>query len=175
MINVEFLQSHALFGGIGDADIKAIQTLLQEEYFSKGDFLAKEGEAGDRLYFICEGSVEVLKKIDGLAEVGQVSLAVFGKGDTIGEMELIDIQPRSASVRALEDVSALSLSNQAMYHIYKHHLDVFARLVLNIAREISRRLRRMDALVGSSLFSAPPETDTSRHRDTPSVTLKVDR
>lgn len=153
MVNVEFLQSHALFGGIGDTDIKAIQSFLQEEHFSKGEFLAREGEAGDRLYFICKGSVEVLKRLNGSSGFDQVTLAIFGKGDTIGEMELIDIQPRSASVRALEDVLALSLSNQAMYEIYKHHLDVFAMLVLNIAREISRRLRRMDALVGSSLFS----------------------
>lgn len=161
MVDVEFLQSHALFGGIGDADIKAIQKLLQEENFSKGEFLAREGEQGDRLYFICEGSVEVLKKVQSPTGIEQVSLAVFGKGDTIGEMELIDIQPRSASVRALEDVLALSLSNQTMYQIYKLHRDVFAMLVLNIAREISRRLRRMDALVGSSVFSSPQKTDTS--------------
>lgn len=161
MVNVEFLQSHALFGGISEADIKAIQILLQEEHFPKGKFLAKEGEQGDRLYFICEGSVEVLKTVHSSAGVEQVSLAVFGKGDTIGEMELIDIQARSASVRALEDVLALSLSNQTMYQIYKSHRDAFTMLVLNIAREISRRLRRMDALVGSSVFSSPCEMDNT--------------
>jgi CRP-like cAMP-binding protein len=174
MVNVEFLQSHALFGGIGDVDIKAIQKHLQEERFSQGEFLAKEGEAGDRLYFICKGSVEVLKKVHNSPGFEQVTLAVFGKGDTIGEMELIDIQARSASVRALEDVLALSLSNQAMYEIYKEHLDVFAMLVLNIAREISRRLRRMDALVDSSLFSSPPEIDTFPRSGTHKIT-KFDR
>jgi CRP-like cAMP-binding protein len=156
MVNVEFLQSHALFGGISKGDMESIQTLLREERFTKGEFLAREGEQGDRLYFVCEGSVEVLKEVHSSAGVEQVSLAIFGKGDTIGEMELIDIQPRSASVRALENVLTLSLSHQDIYQIYKNNRNAFTMLVLNIAREISRRLRRMDALVGSSLFSAPP-------------------
>jgi CRP-like cAMP-binding protein len=156
MVELEFLQSHALFGGIGDSDMGAIRKLLKEERFLEGQFLAKEGEQGDRLYFICAGSVEILKKIsgpDGTDEQGR--LAVLGRGDAVCEMELVDIQSRSASVRALEDVSALSLSHGDFYKIYKNNRDAFIMLVLNIAREISRRLRRMDALVGSALFSQP--------------------
>ena len=111
MVKGTFLQSHALFGGISDEAIEKIMPLLKEEKFSVGENIVGEGEDGDRLYFICEGSVEVLKTVASPEGASERRLAVFGVGDSFGEMELIDIQPRSATVRATEAVSALSLSN----------------------------------------------------------------
>ena len=162
MVEIEDLQSHALFGGITDENMKAIRKMLKQEHFSEGELIAEEGRQGDRLYFICEGSVEILKNVPGQGETEQVRLAVRRKWDTICEMEIIDIQPRSASVRALEEVSALSLSHGDLYEIYKSNRDTFILLVLNIAREISRKLRGMDALVSSALFSKPGEPETSK-------------
>jgi CRP/FNR family cyclic AMP-dependent transcriptional regulator len=82
----------------------------------------------------------------------QRQLAILEEGATFGEMELIDIQCCVASVRALEDVKLLTLTNADMYRIYEDNLEAFAMIVMNIAREISRRLRRMDDLMTSSLY-----------------------
>lgn len=73
---------------------------------SAGDVLFAEGEAGDAAYYVLEGRCEVLRTIDGQ----QQSLATVGKGEIVGEMSLIDNQPRMASVRALEDSTFLSIS-----------------------------------------------------------------
>jgi CRP/FNR family cyclic AMP-dependent transcriptional regulator len=152
MVGIEFLQSHALFGGVSDEGMEVIRPLLKEERFGKGDLIVKEGDSGDRLYFICEGSVEVLKDVSSATGDAHRQLAVLVAGDTFGEMELIDIQLRSASVKALEDVSALTLSNRDMHRIYKSNLEVFTMVVMNMAREISRRLRIADAHAGSLLY-----------------------
>lgn len=149
----EFLQTHALFGGICDEDIAQIIPLLKEEHFVKGDMIIKEGDEGDMLHFIVEGSVEVIKHIDCDNKGSCRQLAVFGPGETFGEMELIDIQKRSASVRALEDVKALTLSSRDMYKLYHSNLKAYTMIILNIAREISRRLRRMDLVVAHPLYS----------------------
>jgi len=61
-------------------------------------------------------------------------------------MELIDMQRRSATVRALEPVSALALSNGDLFRIYESDLPTFTLVVLNLARELSRRLRSLDDL-----------------------------
>ena len=151
MMNAEFLQSHALFGGISDKHMQDILPLLREQTFSKGEFIVNEGEHGNRLYFICEGSVEVLKKAHSPEGIIQRRLAVLRQGDTFGEMELIDVQSRSASIKALEPVSALTLRHEDMYKLYKRNLEAFTMIVMNIAREISRRLRNMDDLVGKGL------------------------
>jgi CRP-like cAMP-binding protein len=63
------------------------------------------------------------------------------------------IQPRSASVRARTELSVLSMSNTDMHTLYKESPHAFVMIVMNIAREISRRLRKMNRLVASSVYS----------------------
>ena len=88
------------------------------------------------------------------AAPGGRRLAVLREGDTFGEMELVDVQKRSASVRVLDGLKVLTLSNEDMYEIFQHHKDTFIIILMNVAREISRRLRKMDALVASSLYGS---------------------
>ena len=152
MVARKFLQSHALFGGVGDADMEAITPMLKEQEYEAGEFIIKEGERGDRLYFLCEGSVEILKDHPSSCGVATKRLAVLCAGDSFGEMEFIDVQCRSASVRALEKASVLTLSNQDLYKIYESNVETFVIIIMNMAREISRRLRKMDALVASCLY-----------------------
>lgn len=152
MIKKEFLQSHALFGGVGDEDMEMIMSMLKEEHFPPGVFIIREGEEGDTLHFICSGSVEVLKEVAGPDGPVQERLAVLSSGDAFGEMELIDIQKRSASVRTLEEVSALTLSNRDVYQIYCRNIKAYTIIIMNLARELSRRLRKMDILLSQALY-----------------------
>lgn len=156
MVTSEFLQSHSLFGGILDDQLEEIKPLLEEVKFARGDTIITEGEEGDRLYFICEGSVEILKDPTPRDDDVPQRIAVLGAGDTFGEMELIDIQRRAATVVAIEEVTALTLSNADLYRIYKLNLKTFTMIVMNLARDISRRLRKMDALAASALYTAHP-------------------
>ena len=150
MIGTKFLQSHALFGGVSDEEIRMVRAYLEEARFAKGTQICTEGEPNDRLFFICEGSVSIVKRASA-ADDDPETIARLGAGDAFGEMELIDIQPCVATVTAEEDVTALTLSNRALYRIYKANLKTYAMIVLNMAREISRRLRRMDAVVATAL------------------------
>ena len=152
MIGLKFLQSHSLFGGLTDQETEKIRDLLQEEYFRAGTDIVKEGQPNDRLYFICEGKVEIMKASDTPDRESE-AIAELGEGDAFGEMEFIDIQPCVATVRAKEDVSALTLANRSLYEIYKWNVKTYAILVMNMAREISRRLRKMDAAVATSLYA----------------------
>ncbi|MEH6648563.1 MAG: cyclic nucleotide-binding domain-containing protein [Motiliproteus sp.] len=156
MVDRSFLQSHALFGGISDSDIAIVEAQLKNEQFASGEYLFRQGDAGDRLLLICKGSVEIL---DEEGHATPVRLAVRGVGNSIGEMALIDIQSRSASVRALEPVTAMSLSCQSLLSIYQSTPELFTQIIVNIAREISRRLRSMDALLSSALYDAGHERD----------------
>jgi CRP-like cAMP-binding protein len=150
------LEKHALFGGLQPNEIELLRALMKEECFAAGSDIVSEGDLGDRLYFIVEGSVEVVKACPG-DEGETAQLAVLHAGDTFGEMELIDIQRRSATVRALEGVVALSLSNRDLYRLSQESLQTFTMLVMNIAREISRRLRRLNVVVASALFANPED------------------
>jgi CRP/FNR family transcriptional regulator, cyclic AMP receptor protein len=150
MIKAEDLQSHALLGGVSDEGLALVIPLFKQVSFEKGAFVVNEGEQGNRMFFIRQGKVEVVKHTDASPTTRR--LAILSEGDTFGEMELIDIQPRSASVRALERLTLLTLSNEDMYEIYERDKELFIIILMNIAREISRRLRKMDALIASSLY-----------------------
>ena len=154
MIELDFLRSHSLFGGIPDDNLEKVRLLLNEEYFKKGEVVIAEGDKEDRLFLIFQGSVEILKKAPFSSKGIQERIAVLREGDTFGEMELIDIQPRSATVRTLEDTVAFTLSNRNLHKISKSDLPTFTFIIMNIAREISRRLRKMDNLVANFLFSS---------------------
>lgn len=143
---ITFMQNHALFGGLDDAAMAAILPLLREEQFPSGAFIVREGDPGDRMHFILSGTAEVVKDatpdIHDDHELAQLSL--LKPGDAFGEMGLIDVQARSASVRALESVRTASLTNKDLHKLYRTNTELFTMIILNLARELSRRLRKMN-------------------------------
>lgn len=145
MIDLTSLHSHSLFGGITEGQIEEIRTFFNEEVFNRGDFIEQEGERGDRIFFITEGEVEIIKKLK--FGKGYRQLLVLDEGETFGEMELIDVQPCAASVRALENVRTLTLTNRGLYGISKLNCKIFSILIMNLARDISRRLRKEDEML----------------------------
>jgi CRP/FNR family cyclic AMP-dependent transcriptional regulator len=136
-----FLQAIPIFAGISPAAIAQIASTAQEAVFQKGDVIVREGEPGDRMFIIASGSVEVVKY---LAERRETVLAVLRARDFLGEMSIIDCVARSASVRAVEDTSLIALRSIDLYHLFQHHPEQYAIVILNIARDISRRLRAID-------------------------------
>jgi CRP-like cAMP-binding protein len=118
--------------------IAGIFSLMRRDTYAAGQNLIAEGEKNGRVFFIVSGRVGVIK--EGL------TLMEFGEGNTVGEMEVLDLMPSAATVRALEDVEAVSLSNTALYEIYKQDLKGFATMVMNLARDLSRRLRTMNEM-----------------------------
>ena len=148
MVDLSALHNHSLFGGITETQISSIRHFFIMEEFDEGQFIEREGEAGDRIYFIIEGEVEILKKITKSGNLSRIF--VFSEGDVFGEMELIDIQPCAASVRALKPTKTLTLSNKGLYQISKYDLKVFSLIIMNLARDISRRLRKADEIIALS-------------------------
>ena len=57
MVDLTSLHSHSLFGGITEDQISSIRNFFVSEEFSEGEFIEREGETGDRIFFIIEGQV----------------------------------------------------------------------------------------------------------------------
>jgi len=144
------LKRCSLFGGVTEQAFEIIRPYIRFMHFETGASIVTEGEVNDRIYFIESGSVEILKRIYDNGDDTQKQLIVMEAGDTFGEMELIDIQPCAATVRALEPTETLSLSNRDLYKVSKLDMKTYALLVMNLAREISRRLRHMDDMIAGT-------------------------
>ncbi len=140
-----FLFEIALFGGLPDATMDRLLGLIASRTFQSGEVICREGDPGRELFVVRAGAVEVQKQArDGSCATG---LAQLRTGDCFGEMSLIDIQPRSASVIARETTELYVLTNMDLYQLYEADLPGYSFLLQNICRELSRRLRKADGLI----------------------------
>jgi CRP/FNR family transcriptional regulator, cyclic AMP receptor protein len=130
-----------IFAGLGDEALTLLFKRAEALKVAQGDLVVKEGEVGSRFFLIKSGEVRVVKKIDSGEEV---LLARLGARDFFGEMCILETLPRAASVQATQPTELVSLPSTAFYHLYQARPDQYSILVLNIARDLSRRLRRLD-------------------------------
>jgi CRP-like cAMP-binding protein len=139
MIKPSALQKYSLFGGFLEEQIDRILPLMEQEDYKSGDNIIVEGEPNDKIRFILSGRVAVVKN--------DVTLVEFKEGDTFGEMEVLDVMPSAATNVALEPTRVMSISNRVLRNIYKIDIKAFSLLLMNLARDLSRRLRKMNDLV----------------------------
>lgn len=138
------LRNIGLFGALSDDVLEYLAKLLTVETPPAGATIFREGEDANAMFVVISGEVEVLKKSKRSMEA---RVAVLGPGDWFGEMSIVDIQPRSATVRALAPSRLLRVSSADLDALYRHDLRSYAIIILNLARELSRRLRVADGIL----------------------------
>ncbi|MDX1418015.1 MAG: cyclic nucleotide-binding domain-containing protein, partial [Candidatus Promineifilaceae bacterium] len=106
----DFLKRVDLFAGLSDEDLKSICDSVSEIRLNDGQLLFSEGDRGHRAFVIEEGQLEIIKKTGDR----EVLLAVRQEGDVIGEMALLEEQPRMASVRARGDSKLLTIDKRTL-------------------------------------------------------------
>jgi CRP/FNR family cyclic AMP-dependent transcriptional regulator len=140
---IELLQTMPVFGGINESILAFLLKKATTVFIPKDDFFFQEGEAGDSMFVLEEGEVAVIKHWQRHNYV----LRQLQRGDAFGEMALIDMFPRSAGVKASTHARAIELTNSLLYELYARDLKQFTMIQMNVAREISRRLRYADDLL----------------------------
>ena len=136
------LQKVPLFNQLAPPELQRVVEASRERAYPKNSVILFEDDPGDALYVVAQGQVKVVL----IGEDGrEVILSVLGPGEFFGEMALIDDEPRSAHVIAMEDSSLLVLRREDFQAILRQSPGIGVALL----RELSRRLRRVDEKVGS--------------------------
>lgn len=139
------LKSVPLFREVSEADLRAIADLVRERRQPKGSLILTQGDEGEALFLIRSGQV----KVTIVAEDGrEVILSVLGPGSFFGEMALIDDEPRSAHVFAMQESVLLVLRRED----FRARLARSPELAIALLRELSRRLRRADDTITSLML-----------------------
>ncbi len=148
---IEALLGTPLFGGINQ---EVVAFLLEEAAVvdvREGDWFFRQGDVGTSAFLLERGNVSVLKSHDGCDHF----LRRLDVGDFFGEVALLDFGPRSASIRAEVDCSAIEISAQNLSRAARNDIEQFALIYMNLGRELSRRLRDADERLFRSRFLAP--------------------
>jgi len=146
-----------VFGGIREDVLQFLLARCASVSVPEHEYFFRENDPADGMFVLESGRVAVLKTW----EEQQHLLGHLEAGDCFGEMGLMDLFPRSASVLAVLPCAALHLTTDNFYQLYKQDLEQFALIHMNLGREVSRRLRAAD----ERLFRAdnespyPPEVE----------------
>lgn len=135
------LKKFDLLNGLSEEQLENIIPLMVQAEYDLNDTIITEGKSNDKIYFIINGQVEIIK--------GNTLIARLGEGSAFGDMEVLDVIPATASARALSQVSVLTIANRALRAIYNMDVKTFSLIIMNLARELSRRLRKMDETLAS--------------------------
>ena len=104
--------------------------------YHAGDVIIRHGDIGDCMYVIQQGRVEALQEKEGK----EIQLATLETGDVFGEMALFNKAPRSATIRAIDEVRVLTIDKKTF--LQRIHED--PSLVFRILQKMSNRIREMD-------------------------------
>lgn len=138
----ELLKRVSIFRDLSNNDLERLGQRLISQSFSKEEVIFSQQEKGDTLFIVRIGKVKVTLSDDAGKEI---ILATFKTGDFFGEMSLIDNEPRSANVIAIEESEVLILNRQS----FLAQIDESPRMSMAVMAEFCRRLRRADRVIGS--------------------------
>jgi len=134
----EALSRTALFGGLPREHLERLASLSTVESYRRGDYVFKEGAAGDSFYIILEGRIRISRQVPGM---GEEALAILEPGSYFGEMALIEDQPRSADARVHESARLLVLARRDLEDLLFVDKAVAYDVLWAFVRTLSARLR----------------------------------
>jgi CRP/FNR family cyclic AMP-dependent transcriptional regulator len=124
----------SLFDGLSTSQLAWLREQMRSKTLPAGAHLMTAEQPGKIVYFVLRGTVKIhVEQADG----HDVILAILGRGDTVGEMSLIDSVGRSASVLALEETSLLWMNGE----VFQQALDEMPELTFNLVRMLVARVR----------------------------------
>jgi len=140
---IELMQAMPIFGAIHEDALQVLLEQTRSVTVRAPEYFFHEGDQAVSMFVIESGKVEVLKAWRGEDHL----LRRMGPGDCFGEMALMDLGRRSASVRAIEDCTAIELRPEHLHSLFERDPVQFALIQMNMGREVSRRLRATDELL----------------------------
>jgi CRP/FNR family transcriptional regulator, cyclic AMP receptor protein len=148
---IELLQRMPVFGAIRDDTLTFLLQQARSVQVAAGALFFRQHDPADTMFVLEVGRVVVFKSWQGQ----DVALHDLGVGDCFGEMALMDLLPRSASVRADVDCQAIEISAANLHHLFQRDAEQFALLQMNIGREVCRRLRATSELLFQARMGLP--------------------
>lgn len=140
---IDWLQRVPVFGALRDDSLEFLLARARSVAVAAGGHFFREGDQAHAMYVLETGLAVVLKGWRGES----FELRRLEPGDCFGEMALMDLYPRSASIRALADCTAIELTTADLMRLYEHDLEQFTLIQMNIGREVCRRLRATDEML----------------------------
>jgi CRP-like cAMP-binding protein len=138
--DIHLFQNMPIFGGLTQESLELIINLAEVIEIKKEATFYKEGDRGNSLYVLTSGTIKGVKQING----SDYQLGALSEGDCFGITEHINPCPRLNTIIATSDSTALKIAGLNLLELYKQNLEQYTMIQMNMAREVSRRLRLLE-------------------------------
>ena len=161
---VNYLKQSDIFYQFTPTQLEMVANVCKEVIFPAGEIIFKENSSSNELYIITQGEVEILINP---SMVGQVSandkqidsvIATLRRGQSFGEIALVDEGLRSASARAAQkDTRLLVISREKVIMLCETYPQLGYRLMYNLAADLAMKIRNTDLRIREKLLYKPPD------------------
>jgi CRP-like cAMP-binding protein len=150
-----------LFQGLTPRQLERVAEIVRVREVEPGEVVVHERDYGDALFLVDEGSVEIrVASPEGDRVIAELAAPSSGEvsfqGDFFGEMCLLDLEPRCATVLALERCRLWEINRDDLYWLFGDDKELQLRVLLAVARVLSRRLNLMDAAAAAGAGTNGP-------------------
>jgi len=146
---VEFLGCTSVFSNFSESELFGLLEFIELSRLPAGYMLFREGDKGDKIYFLWEGEIEIIKQVGNLS--ARVALAKLKPGDVFGELAFVENLPRSSAAKALSDCLLVSFSLENAEKMFQGKPKLLSRLFWALCQLVSRRLRDTNAKVTKAI------------------------
>ena len=137
---VELLGRVPVFETLGHDDLVRVSEVAVPRRFAPNQVIFREGDQSDTCYIVAGGHARALREhSDGRT----IALARFGPGDIFGELAMFDDERRSATVEAMDDLSAFAVMSADMRRLMREHPDIAVKLVTSLGRRLRAANERL--------------------------------
>jgi uncharacterized membrane protein len=143
MVTAEFLSHISIFEKLSEPDLEFLQTLWKPRLLKQGDGLFRKGDVGNSMFIIQDGILEI--SVPDNYQQKDIRISVLREGEFVGELSLIDGQPRTAHATAAEDCRLLEMKREDFLQFLMERPAV----AISMVAEIGKRLRATNDLVTS--------------------------
>jgi len=153
---VNFLKQSDVFFQLTPAQLELVANLCQEFTYQAGDIIFKENSTGKELYIIAQGEVEILihhGSSEPATKEGEIVIATLRRGQSFGEVALVDEGLRSASARASQaETRLLIILRDRLIILCETYPHLGYRLMHNLAADLAMKIRNTDLRIRDQQF-----------------------
>jgi len=145
----ELLRKFAFFAELDDREIASVAAAARPRRYAKDEVIFHEDERGDVFCLIREGRV----KVTMISPEGkEIILVILGPGDFFGEMALIDDEPRSATVVAIEPLEVMTIWRNDFLQLLSENFSIAKKVLKELSRRLRSASNRIESLATMDVY-----------------------
>jgi CRP/FNR family transcriptional regulator, cyclic AMP receptor protein len=157
---VNFLKQSDIFYQLTPTQLELIANLCQEMVFNAGDVIFQENSGSKELYVIAQGEIDILinRAVTGDLEKRETAVARLRRGQSFGEVALVDEGLRSATARAAQkETRLLVIQRDKLIMLCETYPQLGYRLMYNLAADLAMKIRNTDLRIREQLLYKPQD------------------